>query len=178
MEFSSREEYERARQEFFERERMPAALRNSFLVASEVSIFCVSPVPLHGRIDQLFQLPSGRCVILDTKYRPDWTVYDSDLIQMSAYRLILQNCRYRNSYHRHKMESYGYIRFVNENEEGDFEIRYVRVELLSNREVVDLWKRYQRIHYGLEAPVCTCNGEFHTFVSPSALSRDRSFQTS
>ncbi len=167
MEFGSQEEYDRARAEFFERERMPSELRNSYLAASEVSVFCVSPVPLHGRIDQLFQLPSGKCVILDTKYRPDRTVYDSDLVQMSAYRLILQNCRYQNAFHRHRMETYGYIRFVNENDNGDFEIRYVRVDLLSNKQVVELWKRYQRIHYGLIPPVCTCNGEFHTFVSPA-----------
>jgi len=150
---------------------MPAVLRKACLIASEVNVFCVSPVPLHGRIDHLFQLPSGKCVIADTKFREEPVIYDSDVIQLSAYRLILQNCRYQDRYHRHIMEPYGFIRFVSHDRRGGLLVRYEKTELFTNNEVIELWKRYQRIHYGLEEAVCSCGGEFHSFIPPAGSRR-------
>jgi hypothetical protein len=151
-----KEKFIREREAFFERENMPYELRSCRLEINENLAFCVSPVPLHGRVDQAFLNPSGKLLIVDTKKRSHIEIYKSDIIQLSAYRVILSNCRIRNEFKRYDVLSYGYVRLV----VGDL-VQYHRIDFLSQDEVINLWLNYQRVHFGFRKPVCTCGGFFH-----------------
>ncbi|MEA0320188.1 hypothetical protein SNB88_06220, partial [Escherichia coli] len=55
---------------------------------------------------------------------------------------------------------YGYVRTVVETADGD-RVRYIKTNLLSEKEVVKLWHRYQSIRSGQVKTSCSCGGKFH-----------------
>src|SRR5574344_88150 len=148
-----------AREQFFAKENMPTEIRNCTLEISETMCFCVFPVALHGRIDQVFRDRNGYLIIVDTKVRKRPEIYFSDIIQVSAYKTILKRCRYNNEYHFHKVRPYAYIRLVQDDTDT---ISYTKVDLLSDREIISLWTQYQSIHFGLKQAQCSCKGIFHS----------------
>lgn len=91
---------------------------------------------------------------LDTKLRQVNHIYESDIIQLSVYRVILS--------HKYKapVAKYGYVRTVVETADGD-RVRYIKTNLLSEKEVVKLWHRYQSIRSGQVKTSCSCGGKFH-----------------
>lgn len=135
-------------------ENMPRELRNATLFLSEKDISTSVPVPIHGRVDQVYRTNKGLLVPLDTKLRPVSHIYESDIIQLSVYRLILL--------HQYKLPvaNYGYVRTVVETNAGD-KIRYIKTDLLSEKAVITLWRRYQSIRAGQYVPTCKCGGKFH-----------------
>lgn len=74
--------------------------------------------------------------------------------QLSVYRVILS--------HKYKapVAKYGYVRTVVETADGD-RVRYIKTNLLSEKEVVKLWHRYQSIRSGQVKTSCSCGGKFH-----------------
>jgi len=111
-------------------------------------------VPMHGRVDQVYQTKGGVLIPLDTKLRQANHIFESDIIQLSVYRVILS--------HKYKapVAKYGYVRTVVETADGD-RVRYIKTNLLSEREVIKLWHRYQSIRYRKVKPTCSCGGKFH-----------------
>lgn len=122
-------------------ENMPYELRSATLFLSEQDISTTQPVPMHGRVDQVYQTKNGVLIPLDTKLRQVNHIYESDIIQLSVYRVILS--------HKYKapVAKYGYVRTVVETADGD-RVRYIKTNLLSEKEVVKLWHRYQSIRSG------------------------------
>ena len=80
-------------------------------------------------------------------------VYESDIIQLSVYRIILLH------QYNVPVANYGYVRTVTETSTGE-RVRYIKTKLLSERQVVKLWRRYQSIRSGQVTPSCTCGGDF------------------
>ena len=92
-----------ARAQWESSENRPALLRQARLLMSEKPIRCRKPVPLHGRVDQVYQLANGEVCIVDSKSRRIPRVYPSDIIQGSVYATILR----ANGYTVHAQ---GYVR--------------------------------------------------------------------
>lgn len=102
----------------------------------------------------MYQTKGGVLIPTDTKLRQANHIFESDIIQLSVYRVILS--------HKYKapVAKYGYVRTVVETADGD-RVRYIKTNLLSEREVIKLWHRYQSIRYRKVKPTCSCGGKFH-----------------
>lgn len=118
-------------QRWWKNERMPLRLRRATLFLSERNISITHPVLLNGRIDQVFMDSKGVLWIVDTKYRTWPRYFESDIIQLSTYRLILMNQFSRPVSRR------AYIRVVVETQ-GNRSIFYLRVKLYPERVVLRL----------------------------------------
>ena len=84
-------------------EKRPALLRQARLLMSEKPIRCRKPVPLHGRVDQVYHLANGELCVVDSKSRRIPRVYLSDIIQGSVYATILRA-------NGHTVHPQGYVR--------------------------------------------------------------------
>lgn len=108
-------------------ENRPALLRNARLLLSEQPIRCKRPVPLHGRVDQVYQLANGELCVVDSKARRIPRVYPSDIIQASVYATILRA-------KGHVVHPQGYIRQI-----WNARVRYLPFDLLSDEKVIALY---------------------------------------
>lgn len=72
-----------------EEENLPLMLRSAAVVMNERSISMEHPVKLTGRVDQVYQTPKGVLIPVDSKSRKNHTVYNSDIVQLSLYAMIL-----------------------------------------------------------------------------------------
>lgn len=130
-------------------ERYPAgslgdALATAVLLLNETNIHTSVPVPLHGRVDQVFKLANGNLLILDTKVRDREKVYLSDRVQLTVYAIILTHMGY-------SVSSEGIIRIV-----GRHSTAYKVIPLLPERSIVELYHRYIGIIQRKTIPRCTC----------------------
>lgn len=141
---------------WWRKEGMPLELRSSTLLLNEAEISTREPVPLHGRTDQVFLTDKGKLVLVDTKTRDHFQVYESDIIQLSVYAVILGRC-YAGT---HRVSKTGYVRVVIV-KDGRELVRYLRVRLLPERKVIALYQRHGQIVSGLRQRRCTCDGVFH-----------------
>jgi len=143
---------------WWDSEGMPDELRNATLFLSEENISTTNPMPMHGRVDQVYKTKNSflGCLLIpvETKFRKKNQTYDSDIIQLSVYRVILS--------HQYKapVAKYGYVRTVTK-ENGKDNVCYHRENLLSEEEVVKLWQHYQSIRSGELQTLCSCGGNFH-----------------
>ena len=110
---------------------MPAELAEAKLWLAERQIECETPVPLHGKPDQVFRLRNGKLVVIDVKTRS--RVFRSDIMQLSVYRTIL--CGMGED-----VVDYGYIRSVTADGE-----RFLRRPLFETRVVVAAWHRHHEL---------------------------------
>lgn len=117
---------------------MPAELAEAKLWLAEKQIKCETPVPLHGKPDQVFRLRNGKLVVVEVKTRS--RVFRSDIMQMSVYRTILVSSG-------EDVADYGYIRTVTAAGE-----RFLRRPLYEPRIVVAAWKRYHEMKAGAVMP--------------------------
>lgn len=141
---------------WWRKEGMPLELRNSTLFLNEAEISTREPVPLHGRTDQVFLTDKGKLVPVDTKTRDRFQVYESDIIQLSVYAVILCR-RYTGTY---QVSRTGYVRVV-VLKSGRELVRYLRVTLLPERKVVAMYRRHAQIVSGQRPRRCTCDGALH-----------------
>jgi len=109
---------------------MPEELRRATLMMSETPVAWNHPIPLFGTPDQVYRLEDGRFVIVDTKTRQ--RVYPRDIVQMSAYRLLLAS-RSRLRPWEPQPVDHAWVRCDRDG------VRYQRVGLLSARDVIALW---------------------------------------
>lgn len=112
--------------------------------AVEKTLEIEEPIALIGRPDVVWQNGLQHLVVGDYKTRPNQQVYDSDIIQLSAYRFLL--CRTQ----KRKVEKYGFIHFTGG--------RRMRVELMGERDIIRLYKRYLAICEG-KKKLETCTNE-------------------
>ncbi len=100
---------------------LPKELLNATLIREEMPLKAFMwGRTIIGRLDELYQLPDGDCVILDTKVRERNQIYRSDIAEISLYRILLLENDFR-------MKPYGYIRIVN----SQGEEYYVRHKLFT-----------------------------------------------
>lgn len=134
----------RAATQFFRDDNTPDELQRSSLYGSEQHISCTTPIALKGTYDQLYKTPEKAFIVTDTKTRKKPTVYDSDIIQLSAYRLILKNSR---EFKNKTIQTYGYIRLVCKGV-----THYKKVDLMSEQAVIDLYERHNALYKGTVEP--------------------------
>ena len=152
---SAREEKKKSdREKWIEKENLPYELIDAKLFMSEEPVATENPVPLHGKVDQVFELIDGSLLVTDTKSRARHTVYKSDVIQLSVYRTILSNKTNR------RVNSYGYVRTV-VTSGGEESVRYNKVDLHTDQEIVELWERYKNLKSGAIESRCKCGKRFH-----------------
>lgn len=109
----------------------------------EYSMKIDSPIPICGTPDVVWIDRKERLIVGDYKSRYNGKIFDSDIIQLSVYRLLLEQTQ------RKKVAEFGFIHFKNGQK--------VKVNLLSKDEVIKLYKRYQGITDGTIEPRCTKN---------------------
>lgn len=121
-------------------ENMPDELANAKLVMSEQYIHCKKPRKMRGTPDQVYRRKDGYLIPIDTKTRDQYVVYRKDIVQVSVYKLILEQMGKR-------VEDYGYFRIVTP--DG---IKYIKRNLLSEQEVIDEYDRTKRLLSGEDTP--------------------------
>ncbi len=104
---------------WFADENMPVVLRKAELFMSEQEISTDTPIPLHGRVDQVFLSAHGLL---------------SDIWQLGVYAVILQ-ARYR-----YPVCSYGFVRTVLRTETTR-DVRYHAVRLPSLQNVIRMSRK-------------------------------------
>lgn len=129
---------------FFRKDNTPQELQESTLYGSEQSVSCNIPIPLQGTYDQLYQKPDKRFIVADTKTRKNPYVYDSDVIQLSAYKLILENNR---EFKNKTIMPYGYMRLVCQGK-----THYKKVDLMTEEDVTALYERREQLYNGSIEP--------------------------
>lgn len=142
--FFSKRARKRKAPQFFRDDNTPVELQRSSLYGSEQHISCTTPIALKGTYDQLYKTPDKDFIISDTKTRKKPTVYESDIIQLSAYRLILRNSR---AFKNKTIRSYGYMRLV-----CNGVTHYKKVDLMSEQAVIDLYERRYGLYKGTVEP--------------------------
>lgn len=127
-------------------EILPEPLSGARLVLSESDIGTTLPVPMHGRVDQVFY-SRGWLIPVDTKTRKHPRVFVKDIIQLSVYAFILSRISARLFGRSIPVSSSGYVRCVNGKK-----VQYIAVNLLSGSQVIALWNRYWELKkFGLRA---------------------------
>lgn len=115
---------------WFEEENLPLILRNAAVVMNERPISIEQPVKLSGRVDQVYQTPTGVLIPVDTKTRKTHTVYSSDIVQLSLYAMILMYTV------DSRVSRTGYVRTVVRNDIHRT-VRYHPVRLISHRALAE-----------------------------------------
>lgn len=72
-----------------ERDWLPPQLRTAILAFSERQFFTTQPFPLVAVVDRAYRTTDGGIVLVDFKRRPRRTVYQSDIVEISAQRLAM-----------------------------------------------------------------------------------------
>lgn len=118
-------------------------LRGAVCVLNEQDINTTTPVPLHGKPDQVFRLRDGRYLLLDTKTRPHAKVYFSDIVQLSVYAVILKNKGL-------PVFPFAVVRIAGK------KTAYLKADFLPEHVVVRLYYKYLSIKSGQTKVACTC----------------------
>lgn len=127
-----------------ELERMPAEIANGRLVMSEDKLRAeLGGVLVYGRSEQVYRVPSGELVPVESKTRQYSKVYDSDIIQTSLQAQALR------ATHR-RVAEHGYVRTWNRRTK---QVRYHRIQLLPERMLRSLVERYFDIIEGRRTPI-------------------------
>lgn len=129
---------------------LPDILARAECIMNEADIRTQLPVPLHGRVDQVFRLDDGRLLILDTKTRSRPNAYPSDIVQISVYALILK-------YRGHRVSSVALLRFPNVSGVPV----YLPVRLYPEDKIIALYHRYIHLYYSDDLPPCTCGKHYN-----------------
>jgi hypothetical protein len=90
------------------------------------------PVALCGTPDVIWIRGDGMLVVGDYKSRENRQAYDSDIIQLSVYRLLLQRTQ------KKPVANYGFVHFRNGGGRA-------LVKLMSAKEVIALYHRYLNV---------------------------------
>ena len=92
------------------------------------------PIAVCGIPDVIWRRGDGVLVVADYKSRAGRQVYESERIQLSVYRLLLQRTQKR------PVAGYGYVEFGGG--------RSKKIRLLSERELIKLYRRYLEVRGG------------------------------
>ena len=131
-------------------ENMPDDIRQSTIYLNEEFI---NSKAFHGKVDQVFKTTTHQLILVDTKNRKYHAVFKSDIIQLSVYAQILRETV------RYTTLDYGYIRTVISAGNREGEVRYIKVDLLTEDCLAEYAAKYRLITKGKVKPICTCGGK-------------------
>lgn len=104
------------------------------------------PVPLCGKPDVVWITPDGTLIIGDYKSRENHQVYESEVIQLSVYKLLVEKTQNK------PVADYGFIHFKN----GDM----VKVDLMTEKEIISLYHQYWNMIDGKTKSSMKSNGNY------------------
>lgn len=116
---------------------LPAELQGAKLWGKERLFECDDP-PLRGRIDEAFVVSNGDLALSDTKTRTRRRVYASDVLQVSAYKVMIEAST------RMRVRPQGYIRVLSPGGNA-----YINIRLLPKAEVVAARQLHEDLTRGL-----------------------------
>ncbi|AIF51644.1 PD-(D/E)XK nuclease family protein [Pelosinus sp. UFO1] len=102
------------------------------------------PIPLCGKPDVVWKARDGTLIVGDYKSRENQQVYESEVIQLSVYKLLIEKTQNK------PVADYGFIHFKN---------RYMKkVYLKKETEIISLYHSYWDVVNG-EVEACVANNE-------------------
>ena len=99
------------------------------------------PIPICGTPDVIWIDKNGVLIVGDYKSRASGQVQESDIIQLSVYKVLLEHTQ------RRPVSNKGYVHFKNGHR--------VRVKLLDEKTIITLYNKYQKIIRGKAKAQCT-----------------------
>lgn len=99
------------------------------------------PIPLCGKPDVVWKTYDGTLIVGDYKSRENQQVFQSEVIQLSVYKLLVEKTQNKS------VADYGFIHFKNRH--------MVKVNLMKEKEIVALYQRYWKIKEGKIKPCVT-----------------------
>ena len=102
------------------------------------------PIPLCGKPDVVWETRDGTLIVGDYKSRENQQVYESEVIQLSVYKLLVERTQKR------PVADYGFIHFKNRNMK--------KVSLMKEKEIIALYHRYWNV-IGGEVVACAANSK-------------------
>lgn len=119
-------------------EGMPIEIHSGRLLLCERPIWTLYPIPLYGIPDQVYVIPDGDLLVVDTKTRPKLAISVRDAVQLSVYRAILVYTRHPLLGGR-AVRPYGYVRLC-----WKGRVNYVRVQLYAVDAILTLALAYYK----------------------------------
>lgn len=116
---------------------LPDDLKNAKLWAKEKAFECGGNNPLTGIVDESFIGSNGDIVLSDTKSRKFNRVYKSDILQVSAYRVLIENATSKT------VAPFGFIRLLTPS--GN---EYVKIDLYDRDEVLAARRLFDDLRNG------------------------------
>lgn len=127
-----------------ERSSRPRALASAELVYMEKLFRIDHPIRLVAKLDRAYRLRSGSLVLVELKTRGRDRLYETDIIQLSAQKLVIEVQTGQT------VEPYAFVSVLRPT--GWRALRHHRVALLDADEVVALHRRREAILAGHVAP--------------------------
>lgn len=109
-----------------------------------------NPVPLCGKPDVVWEARDGTLIVGDYKSRDNQKVYESEVIQLSVYKLLVEKTQNR------RVADYGFIHFKNRSMK--------KVYLMTEAEIIALYYRYWNVIAG-EVEACAANTNYCRYCS-------------
>lgn len=123
-----------------ERARRPHVLRDAELVYMEQRFRIQRPLRLIARLDRAYRIADGSLVLVELKTRWSMQPHATDIIQLSAQKLAIENC------HGQRVAPYAFVSI--EKPDGRSRRVHRRVALLTAREVEALALRRDAVLAG------------------------------
>lgn len=117
--------------------QLPAMLEKARTWAKEREFRIGGRRPMHGVLDEAFELPDGTIVISETKSRRFKTIYKSDVLQVSAQRVLVEN------HQRRTVSSEGFVRLLTP--QGN---EFRPIKLMTADEVAQAYDLYRQLSRG------------------------------
>ena len=115
---------------------MPFELKGARLLYAEPRpLYIYWPERMVAKPDRAYEMENAAIRLVEFKTRKMHAVFDSDVIELSAQRLVL------NQHHQQRVENVGYV--VTQNAGGDR--RTHRVRLFNERDTLKLVRRYRQL---------------------------------
>jgi len=109
------------------------------------------PVALCGKPDVVWKTHDGTLIVGDYKSRENQQVYQSEVIQLSVYKLLVEKTQNR------PVADYGFIHFKNRH--------MVKVQLMNEKEIIELHQRYWNVKDGRIKPCMTGTKNYCRYCS-------------
>lgn len=116
------------------------------------------PIPIHGTPDVVWIDRDGVLIVGDYKSRTSCKVHDSDIIQLSVYKVLLERTQCR------PVSNIGYVHFKNSR---------ACVKLLDEKTIIALYDQYQKIVRGKIKAKQTNKSGYCQHCSYSKICKDK-----
>lgn len=120
-----------------ERSSMPHDLARGKLLLSEYTLRIEHPAALVAKVDQVFIGDAGQLILMETKTRNRAVVYSPDIIELSVQAMCIRHST-DAKVKGLRLATHAYVRIKTLRHKPTF----IRVDLLSDQQVVNLYHRY------------------------------------